>query len=162
MDKTCCFIGHRNINETEALKTALCETMETLITHNGVDRFLFGSKSRFNDLCYGIVSDIKKKYPHIRRIYVRAEFPNISESYEEYLSGWFEETYYPERIVGAGRAVYAERNFEMIDKSDYCLFYCNEEFLPSTRKSGTKIALDYAKRNNKKLIVFSRILGGRK
>lgn len=155
LDNACCFIGHRKINETEALKTSLYEIVERLIKHNRIDTFLFGSKSRFNDLCYGVVSDIKKKYPHIRRIYVRAEFPNINESYREYLSGWFEETYYPNRIVGAGRAVYAERNFEMIDKSDYCLFYYNEALLPSTRKSGTKIALDYAKKQNKNVIVLS-------
>ena len=57
LDNACCFIGHRKINETEALKTSLYEIVERLITHNRIDTFLFGSKSRFNDLCYGVVSD---------------------------------------------------------------------------------------------------------
>ena len=41
---TCCFFGHRTINETEELKTKLCEAVEDLITNQNVDTFLFGSK----------------------------------------------------------------------------------------------------------------------
>ena len=57
--------------------------------------FLFGSKSRFDDLCYEAVTELKKKYVHIQRIYVRAEFPYIDESYKSYLLKGYEETYYP-------------------------------------------------------------------
>lgn len=73
-EKTCCFIGHRNINETEELKSKLCEIIEKLIVENSVDTFLFGSKSRFNSLCQETVTQIKEKYPHIKRVYVRAEY----------------------------------------------------------------------------------------
>ena len=52
MQKNCCFIGHKNIKETEELKNNICKTIETLILKEKVDTFLFGSKSRFNDLCY--------------------------------------------------------------------------------------------------------------
>ena len=153
---TCCFFGHRKINETEELKLKLVETIEKLITQNSVDTFLFGSKSRFNDLCYEIVSKIKEKYPHIKRIYVRAEYPDIDETYKNYLSESFEETYYPEKIIGAGKASYVERNYEMIDNSHYCIVYYDEPNAPTTRKSGTKIALDYAIKQNNEIIRFSK------
>ena len=84
-ENTCCFIGHRTINETEELKERLNEIIEKLIVENSVDTFLFGSKSQFNSLCLSIVTQIKQKYPHIKRVYVRAEYPYISEQYKKYL-----------------------------------------------------------------------------
>ena len=151
-DRTCCFIGHRTINETEELKSKLCEIIEKLIADEKVDTFLFGSKSRFNSLCHDIVTEIKEKYPHIKRVYVRAAYPNIDDSYKSYLLENYEDTYYPERIIGAGRAVYVERNYEMINKSLFCIVYYNEQIAPATRKSGTKIALDYALKQGKRII----------
>ena len=44
-EKTCCFFGHRKINETEELKNRLYEIIENLIVNEKVDTFLFGSKS---------------------------------------------------------------------------------------------------------------------
>ena len=64
----------------------------------------------------------------------------------------YEDTYYPEKIINSGRASYVERNCEMIDKSHYCIVYYDEQGAPTTRKSGTKIALDYAIKQFKKII----------
>ena len=94
-DRICCFIGHRTINETEELKERLCEIIEKLIVDENVDTFLFGSKSRFNSLCHELVTEIKEKYPHIKRTYVRAEYLNIDDSYKDYLLHHYEDTYYP-------------------------------------------------------------------
>ena len=149
---TCCFLGHRTIKETEELKERLYEIVERLIVEKSVDTFLFGSKSRFNSLCLSIVTKIKEKYPHIKRVYVRAEFPYIDEEYKSYLLKSYEDTYYPEHIIGSGRAAYVERNYEMIDKSHYCIVYYDEPNAPTTRKSGTKIALDYAIKKGKQII----------
>lgn len=153
-DKTCCFFGHREINETEELKTKLYEIIEKMIVENSVDTFLFGSKSRFNSLCLELVTEIKEKYPHIKRIYVRAEYPDINEQYTNYLLVAFEDTYYPEHIRNSGKAAYVERNYEMIDKSQFCIVYYDEANIPTTRKSGTKIALDYAIKKQKHIIVL--------
>lgn len=148
----CCVFGHRKINETEELRSQVFTIIEALIVQNCVDTFLFGSKSRFNDLCYEIVSEIKEKYHHIKRIYVRAEFPIIDENYEAYLLSRYEDTYFPEKLHHAGKAVYVERNFEMIDNSQFCLVYYDEAHAPTKRKSGTKIALEYARKQNKEII----------
>ena len=61
-----------------------------------------------------------------------------------------------ERIENAGVARYVERNQEMIDNSDFCVFYYDENYKTLRRKyskrsvgdyqpkSGTKVAFDYA------------------
>lgn len=153
---TCCFIGHRHIDKTEKLWNKVCGVIEDLISNKNVDTFLLGSKSEFNDLCKQILCELKEKYPHIVRIYVRAEFPYIDDDYKKLLLNWCDDTYYPERIIDAGRAVYVERNYEMIEKSDYCVVYFNESYAPAKRKSskrdlvayqpksGTRVAYDYA------------------
>ena len=150
--KTCCFFGHRTINETKELKSKLTDIIEKLISEEKVDTFLFGSKSQFNDFCLKLVTEIKVKYPHVKRIYVRAEYPHISEQYKNYLLENYEDTYYPKRILNSGRAAYVERNCEMIDKSHYCIVYYDETSAPTTRKSGTKIALNYAIKQRKTII----------
>ena len=147
---TCCFIGHRKINETNELRKRLYDKIEKLILKNNVDTFLFGSKSQFNDLCHETVTTLKEKYPHIKRIYVRSAYQHINESYKNYLLKSFEDTYYPKHLEHAGRASYVGRNYEIIDKSKFCIFYYDANyFLP---KSGTKVAFDYAIRKNKEVI----------
>ena len=149
---TCCFFGHRTINETKELKSKLKEIIEKLIVEKQADTFLFGSKSRFNSLCQETVTELKEKYPHIKRIYVRAEYPDINEHYKDYLLESYEDTYYPEKIMNSGKAAYVERNYEMINKSHFCIVYYDEQNAPTTRKSGTKIALDYAVKQGKRII----------
>ena len=154
-EKSCCFFGHRTIKETEELKAKLYSTIENLIVNENVDTFLFGSKCRFNELCLETVSQIKEKYPYIKRIYVRAEFPIISDSYKDYLLQSYEDTYFPEKIMGSGRAAYVERNFEMIDHSRFCIVFYDGSYAPTKRKSGTKIALDYSMKQKKEIFLLS-------
>ena len=151
---TCCFFGHRTINETEELRKKVTENIERLITDKYVDTFLFGSKSQFDTICLEIVTELKEKYPLIWRKYVRAEYPFISDAYREYLLESYDETYYPKKILGAGRAVYVRRNIEMIDNSKYCIVYYDENYSLPNRKSGTKIALDYAIKKKKEIILL--------
>ena len=154
LENTCCFIGHREINVTDELKEKLHMVIERLIIEESIDTFLFGSKSQFDDLCYDIVTEIKKKYPHIKRIFVRAEYPYIDESYEAYLLESYEDTYFPKSVLGAGKASYVKRNCEMIDNSRFCIVYYKEDYTPKGRKSGTKIALAYAEKKKKTIIRF--------
>lgn len=144
-----CFIGHREINETEELKVKVLSIIENLIVKENIDTFLFGSKSRFDSLCLELVTQIKQKYTHIKRIYVRAEYPNISDDYKAYLLEFYDDTYYPEKLIGAAKSIYVKRNYEMIDNSRVCIIYCKENYSVANRKSGTKIALEYAKGRKK-------------
>ena len=163
-EKTCCFFGHRKIDETEELKNNLYEIIENLIVNQKIDTFLFGSKSEFDDLCHKIVTEQKEKYPYIKRIYVRSTFQHIPDWYEESLLKHYEDTYFPEHMENAGRASYVERNQEMVNQSDFCVVYYDENYLPPRRKnsrwdlfdyqprSGTKLAYEYAERKNRSII----------
>ena len=83
-------------------------------------------------------------------------YPELGEPYIGYILRDFEDTYMPERIENAGIARYVERNQEMIDGSDYCVFYFDSTYLPRERrysknclteyqpKSGTWLAFNYA------------------
>ena len=71
---TCCFFGHRKINETDFLRKELYNVVEDLIINKNVNTFLFGSKSEFDSLCLKVVTELREKYPHIKRVYVRSAF----------------------------------------------------------------------------------------
>ena len=157
----CCFFGHREITVTDELVLKLSTEIEKLIAINNVHTFLFGSNSRFDELCYMVVSKLKEKHTHIKRVYVRAAYADIDNRYEKYLLQRYEESYYPQSIRGAGKASYVERNREMINNSTFCIVYHDENYLPPRRKgnsknltdyqpkSGTKLAFEYARRKNK-------------
>ena len=158
-EKTCCFLGHRKIDISDFLKIKLYEAIKKLIIENNIDIFLFGNKSQFNDVCYDIVSELRKIYPHIKRVYVRAKFPYISEDYKSYLLERYEETYFPSNALNAGRASYIKRNANMIDNSTYCIIYFDENYTPNTKNisgSGTKTAYNYAVKKEKKIINMFR------
>ena len=154
VNKTCCFFGHRKINETDKIKRKLYKVIEDLIVNKNVDTFLFGSKSQFDALCLNFITDFKERYSYIKRIYVRAEYRYIDDSYENYLLNYYDYTYYPERIANSGKASYVERNQEMINNSTYCVIYYNEHYIPLRGKSGTKIAYDYARKKDKNIILI--------
>lgn len=160
----CCFFGHRKIEVTDELVIRLNDIVEDLIVEKKFDTFLFGSKSQFDKLCLEVVTEMKKKKTHIRRIYVRAEFPYIDEDYTAYLLKMYDNTYYPERMINAGKAAYVERNYEMINNSNYCVIYYDKNYMPPRRKnsrrdlfdyqpsSGTKLAYDYAVKKKLKIV----------
>ena len=161
---TCCFFGHRKIDKTPELIDRLTKEIKILITEKDVGNFYFGSKSEFDDLCHKVVTDLKVKYPNIKRIYVRSAFQHIPDWYEDSLLQHYEDTYFPQHMEIAGKASYVERNQEMINKSDFCVIYYDENYLPPRRKnsrrdltdyqpkSGTAIAYDYAVRKRKEII----------
>ena len=163
-DKECCFFGHRKIDKTLELIERLTREIEALIIEKAVSTFYFGSKSEFDDLCHKTVTELKEKYPHIKRVYVRSAFQHIPDWYEDSLLEHYEDTYFPEHMEKAGRASYVERNQEMIDKSDFCIVYYDENYAPPRRrnskrdltdyqpKSGTKVAYDYAVKKKKEII----------
>ncbi len=156
-----CFIGHRRIERSEKLILSLKETVKMLIS-KGVKTFLFGSMSEFNDLSWEIVTELKERYPFIKRVYVRSAYQHVDKSYAKYLLEFYEETYFLPKLKNAGKYSYVERNYEMIENSTYCVFYYNENYIPAlkqstkqksnSRNSGTKIAYQYAMKKKKEII----------
>ena len=154
---TCCFIGHRKVETTDALEQAL----NIIITHLisiGIENFIFGDHSVFNDLCYNIVTKLKIAYPQICRIKYRKDYPDANEYTMQFLIKGFEYCIIPNGVEKSGKAAYIKRNQAMICHSDYCIFYYSENYKPhsnshnASRKSGTKLAFDYAKAKHKKIL----------
>ena len=182
--KVCCFIGHRKIERTDKLLKNLTSLIGGLIHEQGVNTFLFGSRSEFDDLCHSIVTELQKNNPQIKRIMYtcRSEYAVKKEEKEEREGIAREVTkrdikykdydgaMMSDRLWSAGKASYVERNQDMINASDYCVFYYNPQYLPPRRKyskravgdyqpkSGTKVAFDYAnqrKRNGKDINIIN-------
>ena len=182
--KTCCFIGHRKINETEELEKRLKSVIIHLIENEKVEVFLFGSRSDFNSICHAIVTELKEKYPHIqRRAYTCRNETCVIEKERKFWEGVYSSFYKePVSLLGveeeiehktkwsSGKAQYVERNQAMINDSDYCIFYYDENYQPEMRKyskrsigyyqpkSGTSLAYAYAKQKKKQIINIKEII----
>lgn len=161
--KTCCFIGHRRIEGEKALWETIHLAVERLIGR-GVEEFIFGDRSEFNDLCNKVVAELQETYPQIRRIQFRVTYP-VADAYTlRLVQGGYDESYFPEEIRRAGRAAYVERNRAMIRTSRYCIFYYNPLYTPRPCRrpkketsaappmSGTQLAYQYAQKKRKILI----------
>lgn len=161
----CCFIGHKKITITNELENKLSRILIILIKRYNVDTFLFGDRSEFNDFCLKIVKNLKKEYSNIKMIsypsndwYKGQEKENI-EFNKKILKN--EITDYDNYIYlnYYGKFAYVERNEKMILDADYCIFYYDKNYIAKhrykigvTRKSGTKVAFDFATKHKKKII----------
>lgn len=153
---TVAFIGHRKIEDEEGVTRKLYNVVERLIAGNNAVNFLFGSKSRFNGLCYDVVNDLKTKYPHIRRIELRSCNEFLDGVYLKLTLEDYEETRFPDKVRGAGKSSYIRRNEAMIDMCDIAVVYYDKTFVPhglgNVTNSGTKLAVEYAVRKKKRII----------
>ena len=173
--KTCSFFGHRDTPKTDELKNKVREIVERLIVEEGVDTFLFGSRSNFDELCHIVVTELQKKYSHIRRVVYLCKHETAClvgagmdlERQIKEITGRdvrvreFEEIKKSDRVNSAGRAAYVERNQEIINISNFCVFYYNLNHLSPKRKnskedigerqlkSGTQLIFDYVHKRKK-------------
>lgn len=170
----CSFIGHRAVENGDKVSSILKSSIVTLIEQKGVNTFLFGSRSEFDDICHKVVTDLMDQYPFIKRIAYtcKSEWACMEDEREEHergfsklmnkeisLKGYEGEIEFSTKYK-AGRASYIERNQAMINDSDFCIFYYNDGYSPkSAGKSGTKIAYEYAlkvaKRQDSKLEIVN-------
>jgi len=148
MIKSCSVFGHSEIIITEELESSLFNTFEYLI-QKGCEFFYFGGFGMFDELCHKIVSSLKEKYPHIKRIYCLSDIRYLNkrkrpkylkdEDYEEFIfldldfNWWYKRIYY--------------RNCAMIDMSDIVVFYVEER-----ENSGAYKTYKYAKLKKKQII----------
>ena len=139
---TCCFIGHRKINDTAKLRERLEDILAKLID-GGTVNFIFGDHSAFNDLCYESVTKLKQKYPAIKRIHFRMGYEDTDDYTIRFLILGYEESICPKGVGSAGRAGYVERNRAMIRESDVCIFYYDEAYMPILRSNNRHDLLDY-------------------
>lgn len=157
MEKKVCFIGHRNVRGSDELRQRIRETVKELINAEGVTYFLFGSRSGFDSVCHGVVTELQEIYPNIKRIAYTcrhecaalkgkiAEGGRISSSFLKcpaHFTDYDGEHEHPAKYT-SGRANYVERNQAMITDSDFCVFYFDESYRPPRRKYGKRYLSDY-------------------
>ena len=162
--KACSFFGHRDTPQTEELKQKVRETVERLIVEEGVDAFLFGSRSNFDELCHMVVTEMKEKYPHIQRIAYLCKHESgclVGKGKDEQrrikeLTGRdvyvreFEDIKRSDRVNSAGRASYVERNCLMIKDSNFVVVHLEEG--RNDGKSGSRLAYKYSLKQKKSML----------
>ena len=124
---------------TQSLTDRLTALVSDLIK-SGVQNFIFGSHSQFNDLCYEIVSKLQKQYPFIKRIHYCLAYENYASAG---INNLYEHEIDCESAINAGKSAYIVRNKMMIDDSDLCVFYYDENYKPPRRKNGKRDLFDY-------------------
>ena len=179
----CSFFGHRNAELTKTEYNILYKYLETLVSDNKSITFLLGSRSNFNTICHNIVTELKVKYPHIKRISYtcrsecsileseRLHWSKIlskQENKEINILGVEEEYDHAKKYI-SGRASYIIRNQAIIDASDICIFYYDDTYRPPLRKrsknsiskyqpnSGTALSYKYALSKKKTIINIKNI-----
>lgn len=173
-----CFIGHRTVADIEKIKNRLIDVVLTLID-KGADIFLFGSRSDFNSLCWEVITELKEKYPNIKRVCYNAPHETAFTSKEEREScerlfsqmtkrevhfADYEQAVNSQKALKANKNAYIMRNLAMIDASDVCVFYYDKNYKPPVHKaknkhlpdhqpkSGTATAFAYATQKKKQII----------
>ncbi len=162
---SCCIIGHRKIEEN----INLIEKFVNLIEKEKVLVFKFGFYGEFNDLCYKVLLKLKLKYSQIKLVlyslnnevaYTFEEAEQIKQKYEKqnrvFSYKCFDEINYLEDIDETKlKYAYVLRNKKLIDESDFCLIYYRKNYsLPNNRNSGTKIAYEYAQKQNMDIVLI--------
>ena len=141
--KTCSFFGHRDTEQSEELKQKVKDIVERLIVEESVDTFLFGSRSNFDELCHIVVTELKEKYPYIRRIAYLCKHESgclVGAGMElkqrikdltgrEVYVGEYEEIKESIRVNSARRACYVERNYWMLGDSDFAIISIKKIFI---------------------------------
>ena len=146
--KSCSVFGTSKMVITDELKKRLRNVFIDLLEKD-FRIFYFGGFSEFDDVCYQIITELKLEYPDIHRIFCvadpRWQRPSKrprwlnEETYEEIIyldldfDWWYTRIYY--------------RNCEMINLSDYVVFYA-----PENNSSGAYKALKHAKLKKKDFI----------
>ncbi|MDE6757951.1 MAG: SLOG family protein [Clostridia bacterium] len=164
------FIGQINSLDKEQVKSVfeiVKARIEKLITEDGADEFIFGSSSTFSDLCYIAVTELKEKYPDIQRYYI-SMFSKLGKKYKKQLSESFERCQYPATNREMGRLPHIKVDQLIIDACDLIVTYYDKDevqyykYYEETQitlynnntppMSKTKIALNYAFKNDKEFI----------
>lgn len=143
-EKTCCFTGHREIDEKDysKLKKRTRDLIVSLI-EKGVVFFGAGGARGFDTLAAESVLELKKDYPQIKLILV---LPCPDQT-----KGWREEDIRRYNFIKeqADKVVYTAdhyyrgcmhvRNRHLVDNSRYCICYLTKD------SGGTAFTVNYAK-----------------
>lgn len=149
---TVAVIGHRIFKVTPEIIIATNTVMTDLVFKRKAKIFLYGTENRFEMYCqiclFQYVNFTRFKWKQIM----------TPQEYSDKLKG---EYYKPiigniicaPKVEGSEQLQYVERNKFMIDMCDVLVAYYDKNYVsPSGGRSGTEIAVEYAKSINKDVI----------
>ena len=145
--RTCCVIGRSSFRPSEEEVKNLDDLFEFLIVKGGVETFYFGGPGSFDSFCLKIVTEKKKKYPHILAVYVANDYRDFKNPYRHTnLLDEYDEVEFFDLEFAHWKSSLYYRNKEMIKNSDYAVFYTLID-----EKSGSYKAFKFAKTKFKHL-----------
>ena len=145
--KICSFFGHRKLEVTDELVIKLKKVILSLITRNKVNTFYFGGYSDFDELCHTLVDEFKKEFPYLKEIYVRPYYENLQQNIVDLYKREFDDCIYLKPKNNFGKFLIVYRNYAMVDKSEYIIFYVKKD-----KSGGALNTFKYAKNKNKNII----------
>lgn len=144
----CSFFGHSEIIKTDSLTRELTSIITSLIEKCEIKTFLFGGFGQFDELCWEIVTQLKKKYKDIDRVFCLTDVKHLNPMKRpQYLSSLdYEKFVYLEPKFEHWYSRIYYRNCEMIEQSTFIIFY-----VKNYNNSGAYKALKYAQKHKKDL-----------
>lgn len=133
------FCGHGKYVYSEKVKNKLKTEVEKLI-NQGADLFYLGGYGRFDGLATQVVTELKKIYPHIKRILV---IPYLNR---DYYTQNYDETLYPPLENVPMRFCISKRNEWMVKNSQVLVCFIENTF------GGAYKTYKYAQRCKKTII----------
>ncbi len=134
------FAGHRDVTDSDAVRSWLCNKVEQLIQH-GANTFYNGGYGAFDSMAASVVKEMKEKYPSIESVLV-TPYLDRANTYS------FDASIYPELENVPKRLAIVKRNEWIVDNSDVLIAYVTRDF------GGAYKTLKYARRKKKKVIAY--------
>lgn len=149
--KTVAFVLHKSVEEFYETAKKLRRLFSRLIEEENAETFLFAGQSFFDYFCCEILTDLKRYYPLINRVYIRQLQDKMSDYDKMSLSHNFDKVFIP--IIIQNKNLYKSRYIAMIDKCDILVTYYDKDYkLLKGKAAATKNAVEYALKANKRII----------
>ena len=121
MGLVCAFFGHRDVFHCDGLD----EAIRRAIHEYGADTFWVGGYGSFDRLAAGCVQRLKREYPHIRLLLIRAYLPRPGET----LAKCYDSSIYPEGLETVPqRFAISKRNRWITQNCDMVIAYVRHEY----------------------------------
>lgn len=147
--KTCSFFGHAEVKNSQEVKKQLYGVIYKMIIDKNVGIFYFGGKGEFDYIGNLVVSQLKKEFGYLNRIYC-AESEYAARKLKTV--GEYDKTiYFDLHNVNWQRRIYF-RNEKLVDISDYVIF-----FVERLESSGAGKIYKYALKTKKEYINLAKI-----
>lgn len=137
------FCGHRDVSQSDDVRTWLENCVESLIREGATD-FYLGGYGSFDNMAASVVWKLKEKYPDICSVLV---IPYLNRDID---TSRYDLTTYPPLETVPKRFAITRRNEWMVRAADVVVAYVRHGW------GGAAATLEYAQRKKKRIILYDR------